>query len=292
MRGVRFDQYEFPSFRTILSRIGLWCIALLTPLLAFYFIVNDKPIYAPFPIMSCLGASYLLYKEYKKAVASYQARRDQAAVTLFNAVRSGVQQKFGIFLRPFYTMDKIETKQTIMIPQWSGGTMTFSTYVIEHKLEDALVEAFRYTLPVVALGKPGETFGVGRILVDEDSWQKAASELMRRASLLICLPSSRPGSQWEMNQIILNHYFSKTVFIMPPDPWSFKRWKQLKEDWDLLKQQMVSHDITIPEYRADGLFFSIDPRGRCITEKLTLDSTQKLLDTFVRLSSPVIRGWG
>jgi hypothetical protein len=243
-------------------------------------------------MMSCLGASYLLYKEYKKAVASYQARRDQAAVTLFNAVRSGVQQKFGIFLRPFYTMDKIETEQTIMIPQWSGGTMTFSTYVIEHKLEDALVEAFRYTLPVVALGKPGETFGVGRILVDEDSWQKAASELMRRASLLICLPSSRPGSQWEMNQIILNHYFSKTVFIMPPDPWSFKRWKQLKEDWDLLKQQMVSHDITIPEYRADGLFFSIDPRGRCITEKLTLDSTQKLLDTFVRLSSPVIRGWG
>ena len=291
MRGVRFDQYEFPSLRTILRRIALWCVALLTPMLALYLISNDKPIYASFLMVFCLGASYLLYKESKRAAASYQARRDQAAITLFNAVRSGVQQKFGVFLRPFYTTDRIETKQPLMIPQWLGGTMTFRTYNIEHPLEDTLVEAFRHTLPIVALGKPGETFGVGRVLMDEDSWQKAASELMRLASLLICLPSSRPGSQWEMNQIILNHYFSKTVFIMPPDSSSFKT-KQLKEDWDLLKQQMVSNGITLPEYRADGLFFSVDARGQCVTEKLSFDSTQRLLDTFVRLSSPVIRGWG
>ena len=77
MRGVRFDQYEFPSFRTILSRIGLWCVALLMPLLAFYFILNDELIYAPFLMVFCLGASCLLYKEYKQAVTSYQARRDQ-----------------------------------------------------------------------------------------------------------------------------------------------------------------------------------------------------------------------
>jgi len=155
------------------------------------------------------------------------------------------------------------------------------------------VEAFRSTLPVVALGKPGETFGVGRILVDEDSWQKAASELMQRASLLICLPSSRPGSHWEMNQITLNHYLSKTVFIMPPNPpSSFRTWKGLKEDWDLLKQQVGSKGITIPEYKTDGLLFSVDATGQCITEKLSLNSTRKLLEAFIRLSSPVIRGWG
>ena len=142
MRGVRFDQYEFPSFRTILRRIALWCVALLTPLLALYLISNDKPIYASFLMVFCLGASYLLYKESKRAAASYQARRDQAAITLFNAVRSGVQQKFGVFLRPFYTTDRIETKQPLMIPQWLGGTMTFRTYNIEHPLEDTLVEPF------------------------------------------------------------------------------------------------------------------------------------------------------
>ena len=114
MRAVRFDQYESPSFRTILKRLGLWCIALLTPLLAmivaateldkFYFI---GLIVAAFLIVMCLGAFYLLYQEAKEAAASYQMRRDKAAITLFEAVESGDQQKFAVFLRPFYTTDKI-----------------------------------------------------------------------------------------------------------------------------------------------------------------------------------------
>lgn len=32
MRAARFDQYEFPSFRLILTSLGLWCVALMTPL--------------------------------------------------------------------------------------------------------------------------------------------------------------------------------------------------------------------------------------------------------------------
>jgi len=294
MGAVRFDQYESPSFRTILKRLGLWCTAFLTPLLALILAVSELDEFyfiglAPFLTVLCLGASYLLYQEHKEAAASYQMRRDKAAIALFNAAISGDQQKFAVFLRPFYTTDKIYTNQTIIVSQQWGTT----TIIIPHKLEDTLVEAFRSTLPVVALGKPGETFGVGRILVDEDSWQKAASELMQRASLLICLPSSRPGSHWEMNQITLNHYLSKTVFIMPPNPpSSFRTWKGLKEDWDLLKQQVGSKGITIPEYKTDGLLFSVDATGQCITEKLSLNSTRKLLEAFIRLSSPVIRGWG
>jgi hypothetical protein len=297
MRAVRFDQYEFPSVRTILKRLVLWCIALLTGLLAIIVVVTEMNkvyfiglIAAPFLIVMCLGAFYLLYQEAKEAAASYQMRRDKAAITLFEAVESGDQQKFAVFLRPFYTTDKIYTNQTIMVAQWSGTSMTMQPMMVTHKLEDTLVEAFRSTLPVVALGKPGETFGVGRILVDEDRWQKAAYKLMQRAALLICLPSSRPGSRWEMDQITLNHYLSKTVFIMPPNPPSSL--KELKEDWDLLKQQVASKGMTIPEYKTDGLLFSVDATGQCVTEKFYLDSTQKLLDTFIRLSSPVIRGWG
>jgi hypothetical protein len=94
-----------------------------------------------------------------------------------------------------------------------------------------------------------------------------------------------------MNQIMLNHYFSKTVFIMAPNP-AFRTWKELKEDWDLLKQQVGSKGITIPEYKTDGLLFSVDATGQCIIEKLSLNSTRTLLETFIRLSSPVIRGWG
>ena len=168
--------------------------------------------------------------------------------------------------------------------------MTYTPVIVEHHLEDAIVQAFRHTMPVVALGKPGETFGVGRILADEDSWQKAATELMDRAALIIFQPSSRPGSFWEMKQIMVHRYLSKTVFIMPPDP--DPKWKELRGDWDLLKKNMASSGITFPKYGADGSLFSVDAKGRCISEKLRLDSTGKLLETFVRLSSPVIRGRG
>ena len=107
MRGVRFDQYESPSFRTILKRLGLWCIALLTLLLACYFIAllaDTGELWfaaaALFLMVMCLGASYLLNQEYKEAAASYQMRRDKAAIALFNAAISGDQQKFAVFLRP------------------------------------------------------------------------------------------------------------------------------------------------------------------------------------------------
>ena len=295
MRGPRFDQYEFPSFRSILTSLGLWCVALITSVLAFYYLfLTETYAYVPlalFLIILCCGASYVLYKRHKEYVASYQARRDKAAIKIFNAVRaSSDEQKFAVFLRPFYTRDKIKSRQMIMIPrQQPGGTMTFTPMNIDHPLEDTLVTAFRWTMPVVALGKPGETFGVGRILVGEDSWQKAATELMDHAALIIFQPSAHLGSSWEMNQIVLHPYLSKTVFIMPPDP---EGWKELRGDWDLLKKHMASSGITFPEYQADGLLFSVDRKGQYIGEKLRLDYTKTLLQTFIRLSSPVIRGRG
>jgi hypothetical protein len=259
-----------------------------------------------------------MYKSYKSGIlypllrgwhfdprdpAARQAERDQAAIILFNEVRSGGQEKFAVFLRPFYTTGQIETTETFRTSQESGGSNApvpiaiepVATEEIHYPLENTIVDALFKTLPVVALGKPGEAFGVGRILVDENNWQSAASELMSRASLIICLPSSHPGSHWEMNQILQNHYLSKTVFIMPPDHRAavvggvpitrFGGWKPLHEDWGLLKQQMASDGITIPPYQVEGLFFSLDAKG-CITEKLRLNSPRKLRKIFLQLSSP------
>jgi hypothetical protein len=302
MRGPRFDQHVSPSFRSILTSLGLWCVALITPVLAFYFVIltEDYASLAPFLIILCCGlivlccgAFYVLYKRHKEYVASYQARRDEAAIKIFNAVRSSSDEQFAIFLRPFYTTNKIKSREMIPVPvqvQGPSGQITIMNQVpIEHPLEDTLVTAFRWTMPVVALGKPGETFGVGRILVDEESWQKAATQLMDHAALIIFQPSSHPGSFWEVKQIVLDHYLCKTVFIMPPDP---QGWKELRGDWELLKKNMASSGITFPEYQADGLLFSVDRKGQYISEKLRLGLPGNLLETFIRLSSPVIRGRG
>jgi hypothetical protein len=82
------------------------------------------------------------------------------------AAISGDEKNFAVFLRPFYTTDKIQTTQMIMI-LLSFRSIAFQT--IGYKLEDMIVKAFHRRIPVVALGKPGETFGVGRILADEEA---------------------------------------------------------------------------------------------------------------------------
>jgi threonine/homoserine/homoserine lactone efflux protein len=76
MRGPRFDQYELPSFRAILTSLGLWCVALITSVLAFYylFLTETVPL-ALFLIILCCGASYVLYKRHKEYVASYHETR-------------------------------------------------------------------------------------------------------------------------------------------------------------------------------------------------------------------------
>jgi hypothetical protein len=154
-----------------------------------------------------------------------------------------------------------------------------------HGLEDTIIGAFKSAMPVVALGKPGETFGVGRILVDDDSWQSAAFELMRDSSLIICVPSSRPGTKWELDQIIRTEYRTKTVFIMPPEA-PLGVWKQLEEDWDLLRQQEAANSIAIPNYQRSGLLFSIDAKGQCVTEDLHFFPPQRLQHAITRLNSP------
>ncbi len=219
-----------------------------------FFVLRDSIV--SFCIAMLFGlAAWWTYHKYK---AASQDRRDWDAALLFNAVKSGNVKTFCVFLRPFYVTNQIsETTYT-----YSGSPpQNLQTY----ELEDAFIRAFDTIMPVVALGKPGEVFGVGRILVDENAWKKSASELMRRASLILCIPSMRPGSQWELDLIIQNGYLNKTVFLMPPE-----FYKRDKQDWTLVREHMRNNGLTIPRYISHGMFFSINANGVCFTERFAM----------------------
>jgi hypothetical protein len=72
---------------------------------------------------------------------------------------------------------------------------------------------------------------------------------------------------------------------MPPE--SGGGWKQLEEDWNLLRQQEVANGIAIPNYRRTGLLFSIDTNGQCVTEDLHFFPPGSLQQAITRLNSPV-----
>jgi hypothetical protein len=211
-----------------------------------------------------------------------QRRRDEDAFRLFNAVRSGEIAKFAVFLRPFYTTKRIKITVQTGTSAYPGGPPANTTYHLEETLVDAL------SMPVLALGKPGEVYGVGRILESEDSWKSAASELMHQASLIICMPSDHPGSRWELDEILRNQYLEKTVFLMPRDPSGlWRKWQAMRDDWNAVVAHMESRGFRIPPYEREGLLFAIRPTIGCFIEDLSLTSSKELGSAIGRLSSPI-----
>jgi hypothetical protein len=97
MRSARFDQYQFPDFRSIAASFGLWCVAISMPVLALIALSTEHIAYIPGLILLCFGASYLLYKKNKENVALYQSRRDTAADVLFNSVSLPTTIKILLF---------------------------------------------------------------------------------------------------------------------------------------------------------------------------------------------------
>ena len=142
-------------------------------------------------------------------------------------------------------------------------------------------------MPIMALGKPGEVSGVGRLLIDEESWRVKVAELMRRSSLIFCIPSDHPGTKWELDEIVSKGYLSKVIFLMPPEPTFIRKWKPLRDDWTLAVVHLRTYGFEIPDYRTPGLLFTIRRNVGCFIETLDLTSPAALTNSILRLAEPV-----
>ena len=110
---------------------------------------------------------------------------------------SGPERSFGVYLRPFVTTNRVPL-----------GRMD---------LETLLAYSFAPLLPFVALGRPGEHVGAGRIQTTDDHWQDKIAAMLERSALILCIPTARPGTMWELGQLRTRGLLTKTIFIMPHD---------------------------------------------------------------------------
>jgi hypothetical protein len=159
------------------------------------------------------------------------------------------------------------------------------------------VKAFQSIGPVVGLGRPGEAIGVGRILTTEEDWKAAASKLIEQALCVICLPSSRSGTLWELDLIFERGFQSKTIFVMPPLPmgwlnyqyqawyqaWLPKRWRyeyepviEIQQDWAELVLKMKEFNVKFPNYREEGVLFYINSDNAPVFQDLNLHSPRSI----------------
>jgi hypothetical protein len=212
-----------------------------------------------------------------------QKSYDIKSRSLYNEVIAGIHEVFFVFLRPFYTTNKIVVNDDLGIlsqfklRNYTGGN-TF-------RLEIQLVKAFQSIGPVVGLGRPGEAVGVGRILTTEEGWKAAASKLIEQALCVICVPSSKSGTLWELEQIFERGFEGKTVFVMPPFPHPLRNEPlfHIEQDWDELVIKMKKFDVNFPNYRSEGALFYINSDNAPVFQDLNLHSPQLIRNAIQEL---------
>ncbi|TXS95851.1 ankyrin repeat domain-containing protein [Parahaliea maris] len=193
-----------------------------------------------FVIASCdLGLKAWRLRKIKGFLREDQKIHDQRAQQIVEEQLAGesAQQGFLLYLRAFSTTGKLKS-----------GDLDFET---------ALALGEPRSLPLVALGGPGEHIGAGRALTTESNWRNVVLGLMDASTAIFIVPSLRGGTMWEMLQIREKHYLHKTIFILPPaqDP------DKQRTKWQNICDEVVGFAIEFPGFREGGLMFTIGQDG-------------------------------
>jgi hypothetical protein len=201
-----------------------------------------------------------------------QKAYDIKALALYKEINEGQRKTFSVFLRPFYVTNRLSEEGIVYPPITPWAFLTDPNY----HLETQFVKAMRWISPIIGLGRPGEAFGVGRILVSEEDWRGVAAKLIDLAAYIICIPSSRTGTLWELDYIAERGLLYKTIFVMPPLPpkglFSRKRF-ELSDDWDKLVIEAKKRGIPFPEYENRAVLF-------CVRSTSSIEKMEFKLNSF------------
>lgn len=177
----------------------------------------------------------------------YKHRRaDLAAEALYRQIAEGgsCDTPFVLYLRPF------------------GSTDAFRTRIKENRRSkanivefEAVLTASAKPLPLLALGESLEHLGAARIKTTDEEWKLVAERLMECAELIVILPSSRPGTLWEVEQLLARNWIAKSVIIDAPDK-SRTEFSQ-EAEWSEIGALLARAGYTLPANDRKGriMFF-------------------------------------
>jgi hypothetical protein len=150
---------------------------------------------------------------YRADVLRAQRGRDSHATSLARAVMASERvERFALYLRPFVSTDRLMAES--LLSDVAG--LEVPVYL---DVEALLARAFRTTVPVIALGKSGDTVeGAARVTVGDDVWRETVEALSLQAVFIAMVPFSRPGTMWELEWLKWRSLLDKTLFIMPESP--------------------------------------------------------------------------
>jgi hypothetical protein len=186
-----------------------------------------------------------------------QQSRDVKAISMNEAIAMGVPlDPFALYLRPFFVTNRL----TAANPSYHSSPLTTASYLHRRviDLEERLLVALA-PMPLYALGRRGEAVGAGRLQTSNDVWQQQFIAWAQNATLIIVIPSDRPGTRWELEWLKSQGELSRCVFIVPPSD-SFAE-LNVAAVWESIRTGLADA-FEIPEYASEGRFFTLTETGR------------------------------
>jgi hypothetical protein len=173
---------------------------------------------------------------YRQRVADLRAERIYRAATT-----GSTPGPFVLYLRPFASTGAHKVR------------LNFGKAIREYDLEKELTKASSTIGHCIGLGESLEHLGAGRINADDAAWRPAVVALMQHAELIVMLPAARPGTLWELEQLVTRNWIAKTVFIDAPNH-SVTGYRQ-EVEWGEVGRFLATHGYDLPQD---------DPKGRVI----------------------------
>ena len=211
-----------------------------------------------------------------------QAQNDRSAQRVMSELRTDPRApvpEFYLYLRAFETTGRLHLPLYLRLRKLSTGLQGFVT----NDLESYITAAVRRIAPLIALGHPGETIGAGRIVTEDANWTADIVTLMNRSKAILLVPSSRPGTLWEMDTLKREGLLGKVIFIMPPRT---KGDFDTKERWEVSRQTLNNHGLEAPEYHKRGLLFAVGPDGRVSNVEPLLVNMRKSMKRILNSGPP------
>lgn len=222
------------------------------------------------------------------AAEDQQLVRDRASARVYQTVlaagKEPVEGQIFLYLRPFAITGQfgvgdgkvldaadgtaIREWHDAQTRQWSRTEMPMfaigvgvsegpSLFEQNAELESLIERALRDAGTLLALGRPGEAMGAGRLPTEEGEWRHAVALLMDASTICLVVPSAHLGTLWEIKELVERGHLRKCCIFMPPtiDERSYSgEWKAA--------QDALRGLLELPDYSPQGGFFRFSSNER------------------------------
>ena len=208
-----------------------------------------------------------------------QARSNREAARVLRALRSDPDARvvdFIVYLRAFETTKHLGIPLYLRLQKLVG----MANLTVDD-VENYVSQAVARLGVLIALGRPGEAFGAGRVITADQEWKQDILLMLHRCRAILLIPSHREGTLWEIESIYREGLLEKCILLMPPYS---RKAVDTADRWGQAQKAAAALGLELPDYQKAGMLFTLNASGKVsAVEPLILGRSRPLRKSIKRL---------